>query len=229
MSYIGNTPTSVPFIADSFSGNASTTAFTPLTRAPASTAAIAVFIAGVYPAPGTYTLSGVTITFVSAPATGTNNIVVLHLGTGSATQVTSDGSVTLTKLSGDTFSYINSAFTAANTPSYTANSGASYANSSFSTANSSASYANSAFLSANTPSNVANSAASYANGAFAKANTAAVGTYVANSNNVILSANTQITANITILPNTGGLSIGPITLDANRTVTVSANSRWLVL
>jgi len=250
MSYIGNSPTSVPFIADSFSGNASTTSFTPLTRAPAGTAAIAVFIAGVYQAPGTYTLSGVTITFATAPATGTNNIIVLHLGTGSVAQVTSDGSVTLTKLSGDTFSYINSAFTAANTPSYTANSGASYANSSFSTANSSASYANSAFLSANTPSNVANSAASYANsaflsantpsnvansaasyanGAFAKANTAAVGTYVANSNNVILSANTQITANITILPNTGALSIGPITLDTNRTVTVSANSRWLVL
>jgi len=229
MSYIGNTPTSVPFIADSFSGNASTTSFSPLTRAPAGTAAIAVFIAGVYQAPGTYTLSGVTITFASAPASGVGNIIVLHLGTGSATQVTSDGSVTLTKLSGDTFSYINSAFTAANTPSYTANSGASYANSSFSTANSSASYANSAFLSANTPSNVANSAATYANGAFAKANTAAVGTYVANSNNVILSANTQITANITILPNTGALSIGPITLDTDRTVTVSANSRWLVL
>ena len=229
MSYIGNSPTSIPFIADSFSGNSSTTAFTPLTRAPAGTAAIAVFIAGVYQAPGTYTLSGVTITFATAPATGTNNIIVLHLGTGSVTQVTSDGSVTLTKLSGDTFSYINSAFTAANTPSYTANSGASYANSGFAVANSSASYANSAFLSANTPSNVANSAATYANGAFAKANTAAVGTYVANSNNVILSANTQITANITILPNTGGLSIGPITLDANRTVTVSANSRWLVL
>ena len=229
MANIGNTVTSVSFITDSFSGNASTTSFTPLTRAPAGTAAIAVFIAGVYQAPGTYTLSGVTITFASAPASGVGNIIVLHLGTGSTTQVTSDGSVTLTKLSGDTFSYINSAFTAANTPSYTANSGASYANSSFSTANSSASYANSAFLSANTPSNVANSAATYANGAFAKANTAAVGTYVANSNNVILSANTQITANITILPNTGGLSIGPITLDANRTVTVSANSRWLVL
>jgi len=229
MSYIGNTPTSVPFIADSFSGNSSTTSFTPLTRAPAGTAAIAVFIAGVYQAPGTYTLSGVTITFATAPATGTNNIIVLHLGTGSVAQVTSDGSVTLTKLSSDTYGYINAAFTSANTPSYVANSAASYANSSFSTANSSASYANSAFLSANTPSNVANSAASYANGAFAKANTAAVGTYVTNSNNVILSANTQITANITILPNTGGLSIGPITLDANRTVTVSANSRWLVL
>jgi len=229
MSYIGNTLTSIPFITDSFSGNASTTSFTPLTRAPAGTAAIAVFIAGVYQAPGTYTLSGVTITFASAPASGVGNIIVLHLGNGSATQVPSDGSVTITKLSSDTYGYINAAFTVANTPSYTANSGASYANSSFSTANSSASYANSAFLSANTPSNVANSAASYANGAFAKANTAAVGTYVTNSNNVILSANTQITANITILPNTGGLSIGPITLDANRTVTVSANSRWLVL
>ena len=239
MAIIGNTVTSVPFIADSFSGNASTTSFSPLTRAPAGTAAIAVFIAGVYQAPGTYTLSGVTITFASAPASGVGNIIVLHLGTGSATQVPSDGSVTITKLSSDTFSYINSAFTAANiaTPA------ASYANSAFASANlisgvnttqntnitSASSYANSAFLSANTPSNVANSAATYANGAFAKANTAAVGTYVANSNNVILSANTQITANITILPNTGGLSIGPITLDADRTVTVSANSRWLVL
>ena len=239
MANIGNTVTSVSFITDSFSGNASTTSFTPLTRAPAGTAAIAVFIAGVYQAPGTYTLSGVTITFASAPASGVGNIIVLHLGTGSATQVPSDGSVTITKLSSDTFSYINSAFTAANiaTPA------ASYANSAFASANlisgvnttqntnitSASSYANSAFLSANTPSNVANSAATYANGAFAKANTAAVGTYVANSNNVILSANTQITANITILPNTGGLSIGPITLDANRTVTVSANSRWLVL
>ena len=239
MANIGNTVTSVPFIADSFSGNASTTAFSPLTRAPAGTAAIAVFIAGVYQAPGTYTLSGVTITFASAPASGVGNIIVLHLGTGSATQVPSDGSVTITKLSSDTFSYINSAFTAANiaTPA------ASYANSAFASANlisgvnttqntnitSASSYANSAFLSANTPSNVANSAATYANGAFAKANTAAVGTYVANSNNVILSANTQITANITILPNTGALSIGPITLDTDRTVTVSANSRWLVL
>lgn len=239
MANIGNTVTSVPFIADSFSGNASTTSFSPLTRAPAGTAAIAVFIAGVYQAPGTYTLSGVTITFASAPASGVGNIIVLHLGTGSATQVPSDGSVTITKLSSDTFSYINSAFTAANiaTPA------ASYANSAFASANlisgvnttqntnitSASSYANSAFLSANTPSNVANSAATYANGAFAKANTAAVGTYVANSNNVILSANTQITANITILPNTGALSIGPITLDTDRTVTVSANSRWLVL
>lgn len=165
MAIIGNTVTSVPFIADSFSGNASTTSFSPLTRAPAGTAAIAVFIAGVYQAPGTYTLSGTTITFASAPASGVGNIIVLHLGNGSATQVPSDGSVTTIKLSNDTYSYINAAFTAANiaTPA------ASYANSAFATANTgtaSGSYANSAFATANTGT----AAGSYANSAFSVAN-----------------------------------------------------------
>jgi len=186
MAIIGNTTTSVPFIADSFSGNASTTSFSPLSRAPAGTASIAVFVSGVYQPPSTYSLVGTAITFGSAPASGVGNITVLHLGNGSTTQVTSDGSVTLLKLSGDTYGYINTAFTAANTPSYTANSGASYANSAFTTANTAAnnttiasSYANSAFSVANnavTSTNgtiawaTANSAASYANGAFIKAN-----------------------------------------------------------
>ena len=177
MSYIGNTPTSIPFITDTFSGNASATSFTPLTRAPASTASIAVFISGTYQPPSAYTLSGVTITFVTPPPNAAGNIVVLHLGTGSATQVPSDGSVTLSKLYSDTYGYINAAFTTANTPSYVANSAASYANSSFSTANSSASYANSGFavanssaLYANSGFAVANSAATYANGAFTTAN-----------------------------------------------------------
>jgi hypothetical protein len=161
MAYIGNTQTSIPFIADSFSGNASATSFSPLTRAPAGTASIAVFVAGTYQAPSTYSLVGTTITFGSAPASGVGNIIVLHLGNGSTTQVPSDGSVTLLKLSGETFGYINTAFTAANTPSYTANSAASYANSAFSTANS-------AFATANTIT----SASSYANSAFSKANTA---------------------------------------------------------
>ena len=93
MAIIGNSVQSVPFITDTFSGNASTVNFT-LTRAPAGTASIAVFISGVYQAPTAYSLIGDVITFVSAPASGTNNLVVLHLGNGSATQVPSDGSVT---------------------------------------------------------------------------------------------------------------------------------------
>ena len=122
MAYIGNTVQSTPFITDTFSGDSSTVSFL-LTRAPASTASIAVFVGGSYQRPGTYTLSGSTLTFGSAPTSGTNNIVVLHLGNGSATQVPSEGSVTLIKLASDTYSYINSAFTQANTPSYTANFG----------------------------------------------------------------------------------------------------------
>ena len=97
MAIIGNSVQSVPFITDTFSGNASTVNFT-LTRAPAGTASIAVFISGVYQAPTAYSLTGDVITFVSAPASGTNNLVVLHLGNGSTTQVPSDGSVTTPRI-----------------------------------------------------------------------------------------------------------------------------------
>lgn len=97
MSFIGNQVTTVPFITDTFSGTGSATTFT-LTRAPAGTAAIAVFVAGAYIAPVNYSLSGIALIFNSAPASGTNNIVVLHLGNGSATQVPSDGSVTNIKM-----------------------------------------------------------------------------------------------------------------------------------
>jgi hypothetical protein len=97
VSFIGNVVQSIPFITDTFSGTGSQTAFT-LTRAPAGTASIAVFVAGVYQAPTLYTLSGTVITFTAAPASGTNNLVVLHMGNGSTTQVPSDGSVTNVKM-----------------------------------------------------------------------------------------------------------------------------------
>lgn len=98
MSYIGNQVTSVPHVVDVFSGDNATTTFGPLTRAPAGTAAIAVFIDGVYRTPGVnYTLNGDTIVFNVAPGFGTN-IVIHHLGNGTTTQVPSDGSVTGTKL-----------------------------------------------------------------------------------------------------------------------------------
>lgn len=99
MSYIGNQVTSVPHVVDVFSGDNSTTTFGPLVRAPAGTAAIAVFLNGSYGTPGAdYTLNGNFIVFTSPPTTGTNNIVVHHLGNGTTTQVPSDGSVTGTKL-----------------------------------------------------------------------------------------------------------------------------------
>jgi hypothetical protein len=162
MAYIGNQVQTVPFITDTFSGNASTTNFT-LTRAPASTASIAVFISGLYQAPTTYTLSANVITFSSAPSIGTNNIIVLHIGNGSATQVPSDGSVTTIRIAdgavtaaklasgvlptahaNSAFSHANAAFTTANTAFFEADSAASYANSAFIAANSSFTKANTA-------------------------------------------------------------------------------------
>ena len=103
MAYIGNQVSSVPFIIDTFSGTGSATVFGQLTRAPAGVASIAVFISGVYKVPGVdYTLNGDYIVFNVAPASGTNNIVIHHMGNGSATQVPSDGSVTGAKLAANT-------------------------------------------------------------------------------------------------------------------------------
>lgn len=79
MSYIGNTPISVAFLTDTFSGNGSTTAFT-MTVAPANTSSILVAVTGVVQDPSTYSVSGTTLTFTAAPPSGTSNISVRYLG-----------------------------------------------------------------------------------------------------------------------------------------------------
>jgi len=61
---------------DIFSGNGSTTAFT-LATAPASENFTFVYVSGVYQAKSTYSVSSTTLTFGSAPASGTNNIEVI--------------------------------------------------------------------------------------------------------------------------------------------------------
>jgi len=222
MSYIGNQVTTIPFITDTFSGTGAQTVFTPLTRAPAGTASIAVFISGVYQPPSAYSLTGTILQFASAPALGTSNIIVLHLGNGSATQVPSDGSVTLIKLSNDTYSYINSAFTTANTPSSTANSAASYANSAFLVAN------NSLGIDATQNTNIT-SAGTYANSAFSKANNATSnGSFAVTGSGLAVSLTGSVItgykilgqivttansiANVYVVPATTSASIGTITV-----------------
>jgi hypothetical protein len=79
MPYIGQAPTSVAFLTDSFSGNGSTTAFT-MSVAPANTASVIVAISGVLQDPSTYSVSGTTLTFSAAPPTGTANISARYLG-----------------------------------------------------------------------------------------------------------------------------------------------------
>jgi hypothetical protein len=116
MAFIGNTPTTQGFIPaiDFFSGNASTTAFT-LSRPVASVAQVQATIENVPQNPGdAFTVSGNTITFTSAPPSGTNNIYVYYTspitqviqpgqGTVGATQV--DGNFALWNKSGSNINY----------------------------------------------------------------------------------------------------------------------------
>jgi len=79
MSYIGNQPTTVAFLTDTFSGDGSDTTFT-LSQAPATTSSILVAVSGVVQDPSTYSVSGTTLTFSGAPPSGSSNISVRFLG-----------------------------------------------------------------------------------------------------------------------------------------------------
>jgi hypothetical protein len=122
MAILGNQIRSVPFIVDVHDGNASTTTFS-LSRYPASTASIAVFINGLYQQPtANYTISGVDIVFTSAPPTGTENVLILHVGEGQvATQTPVNGSVDSTKMAANVSVTQFTANTILKVPVYTDN------------------------------------------------------------------------------------------------------------
>ena len=87
MAYLGNNPSQQAFApaVDYFNGNASTVAFT-LSRPVATTAQVQVTIENVPQNPSSsFTVSGSTITFTSAPPSGTSNIYVQY--TSPITQV----------------------------------------------------------------------------------------------------------------------------------------------
>ena len=90
---------------DEFNGNGSTTAFT-LTQTPAAASAnnFIVFVDNVYQRYGSsyaFTVSGATLTFTSAPPSGTNNIQVIQLSQANTLNTVADGAVTQAKLSFD--------------------------------------------------------------------------------------------------------------------------------
>ena len=93
MSYLGNTPTQQNFVAgaDQFSGTGSQTVFT-LSRVVNTVFDIFVTVSNVPQDPFTaYTISGNTLTFDSAPPSGTNNIDVVYHATNVQTFVPSPG------------------------------------------------------------------------------------------------------------------------------------------
>ena len=87
---------------DEFNGDGSTTAFT-LTEVPASNTAenFMVFVDNVYQRLGSsyaYTVAGSTLTFTSAPPSGTNNIQVIQLNGVNTLNTVADGSITTAKI-----------------------------------------------------------------------------------------------------------------------------------
>ena len=87
---------------DEFNGTGSQTAFV-LSTTPASTAAVnfMVYIDNVYQRGGTglaFTVSGSTVTFTSAPPSGTKNIQVYQLNGVNTLNTVADGTITTAKL-----------------------------------------------------------------------------------------------------------------------------------
>ncbi len=72
---IGGTPS---IEIDTFNGDGSDTTFT-LTTEPANKNNLQIYIDGVYQSKSNYSTSGTTLTFTTAPQTGTNNIEVTHI------------------------------------------------------------------------------------------------------------------------------------------------------
>ena len=108
MPFLGTTPTQgfvSSFPKQSFTPNGSTTAFT-LTQIPSASSAanFIVFVDNVYQRYGSsyaFTVDGATLTFTSAPPSGTNNIQVIQLSQANTLNTVSDSAITKAKLSFD--------------------------------------------------------------------------------------------------------------------------------
>ena len=90
---------------DTFNGDGSTTVFT-LTQVPSASNAsnFIVFVDNVYQRYGSsyaFTVNGATLTFTSAPPSGTNNIQVIQLTQQNTLNTVADGAITQAKLSFD--------------------------------------------------------------------------------------------------------------------------------
>jgi hypothetical protein len=181
---------------DVFSGNGSTTAFTLSRSVTANTeTALLVTINGVVQAPGSanaYSATGTTITFTSAPPTGTNNIRIRYIGALAVDAALAETAATNAASSASSASTsATSASNSATTASTQASNAATSAGSASTSASSASTSATNAAASASSASTSATNAASSATNASNSATTAS--TAATNAGNSATTASTAAT------------------------------------
>lgn len=114
MSYIGSSPATSPAVptSQSFNGDGSTTVFT-LNKSVDVSEELEVFVNNVQQEPGSgkaYTASGTTLTFSSAPSSGTGNVYVIYRGYAERTvRIELDNTSTITANTANITSSLNTA------------------------------------------------------------------------------------------------------------------------
>jgi hypothetical protein len=231
--------------SETFNGTGSQTVFT-MSSVPANTASALVAISGVVQDPTTYTVSSNTLTFSTAPPSGTGNISVRYLGiasvgtvgsfsagttgfspssatTGavvlSGTLATTNGGTGLTTV-GTNGQVLTSNGT--NLLWSTVNSGASITND---TSTASFNYPLFANATTGTPTTIYTSNSKYTY----KPSTGELQASQVIAGNGLLLNSATVSTSYTIATGNNAMSVGPMTVASGQSVTVSSGQRWVVL
>ena len=228
-----------------FNGTGSQTVFT-MSSVPANAASLLVAISGVVQDPGTYSVSSTTLTFTTAPPSGTGNISVRYLGiasvgtvgsfsagtTGFSPSTATTGAVVLSGTlattnggTGLTTVGTNGQVLTSNGTNLlwsTVNSGASISND---TSTASFNYPLFANATTGTPTTIYTSNSKYT---YKPSTGELQASEVIASNGLLLNSAT-VSTSYTVASGNNALSVGPITVASGQSVTVSSGQRWVVL
>jgi len=221
-SYVGNIIQNPILGDDVFSGNGATTAFT-LSRnmSTGNETALLVTSSGVTQAPtAAYSVSGTTLTFTSAPPSGTSNIRVRYIGAMAVNAASAQTSAT------NAASSASAAATSASSASTSASNASTSATNAASSATAAAGSASSASTSATNASNSASSAATQATNASNSA-TAAAGSATSASNSATSAASSATAASGYLAPVVSTSSTSLTVGTGSKSLTVETGKQWV--
>jgi hypothetical protein len=218
MSYIGSSPSQQSYIAgiDYFSGNSSNTTFT-LSRQTFSVSDIEVVVANVVQNPlYAYTVSPAlsTITFTSAPPTGTNNIYVRYLSRSIQTIAPTPGTVSSSSIQSGAVGPIQL--------DYASSSG----NGAIQLPIGTTSQRPSGAFGEMRYNSQANTFEGYSTTGWGSIGGGATG---GGGDTIFVQNGQAVTTNYTIPVGINAMSTGPISINSGVTVTIPANSVWAVI